>query len=102
MEGESKKAKGKSGAAYSRSTFAFLLSPCLVGHAVLLVERAAEALEVGVEGDEARALKEGPPARLVGEAVKRALAEAHGAAAVARQAHRRGVERVDRHLALFG
>src|ERR1043165_1790957 len=48
----------------------------LVSPAGLLVERPGQALEVCVEGDEARALEEGAPARLVGDAVERAPAEA--------------------------
>src|ERR1043166_10342207 len=74
----------------------------LVSPAGLLVERPGQALEVCVEGDEARALEEGAPARLVGDAVERALAEAGGDLAAAGQAHGRRVEGVDGDLALPG
>src|SRR5437763_17153362 len=74
----------------------------LVGPAALRVECLRQALEVRVEGDEARALEEGASARLVRDAVERALAVADGELVPARQAHRGRVERVDRDAAALG
>src|ERR1043165_6829043 len=71
----------------------------LVCPVALFVERPRQALEVCVEGDEARPLEEGSPARLVRDAVERALAEADGKLVPARQADRGRVERVDRDFA---
>src|ERR1041384_419120 len=65
------------------------------------VERVAQAVEVRVEGNEACALEEGAPARLVGDAVERALPEAHGRLIVACQADRRRVEGIARDVALL-
>src|ERR1051325_6331585 len=64
----------------------------LVSPSARLVERLRQALEVCVEGDEVRALEEGPPARLVGDSVERALPEADGRAVAARQPDRKREE----------